>query len=535
MSSTPVATHEPPFALDGTVTAAKLHELLAVQAELTWLDYKSECDINDLEGRIELAKDVGALMIQGGYLVIGADNSGSPLGLSPRQAKLLDQATLSDKLARYLPDGFEVRSAVHDLGDGAEHKQVVVIWVSPHPDGWCIFSQDGQYSVGGKTKLAFSRGDVYARHGSRSEPWAQADIAQARARLIAQEKESWRAEIADELLRIQRAATAQLAVVGPADAFTWQIDAAGFEAAAVEFIRRDDDVPVRRMLRGAQADALALLDAGKTADLVTLLDRLTTLAALGLELRRPTFFSMAVEPLLALYESGVTLWDRQAAARPPVQQLWLRIAERLYGLGALAVRLQEWPTVRALAVASVPSLEERAGGRTWHRHALTESSNARLLNEPRPEGGERTLSLLLFARAVAVSNPALRPDLPGDVESELSGSDPLLASLCKFDLLVTVVSGVRVDAGTQSELLSVSYPNFGQFDDRRVGTLPRVLTSHTRERATLLPEAPDEQVATVLDLASHAAQRAGAKFFGWEDFHDQSVMRFIEYNTRLQT
>ena len=39
------AAHEPPFALDGTVTRHKLRELLDVQTELPWLDFKEECSI----------------------------------------------------------------------------------------------------------------------------------------------------------------------------------------------------------------------------------------------------------------------------------------------------------------------------------------------------------------------------------------------------------------------------------------------------------------------------------------------------------
>ena len=422
------AAHEPPFALDGTVTAAKLRELLAVQTELTWLDYKEECDISDARGRVEIAKDVGAMMIQGGYLVIGADNSGTPIGLPVHHAKLFDQATLSHKLASYLPQNFEVRSAVHDLegSDGAS-TLVAIIWISPHPDGWCIFARDGEYMEGGRTKVVFRQGDVYARHGSRSERWDQTDVGHARRLLIARQKDNWRAEMADERQRVAQAVSAQTAAVtGPAATFNWQADAAAFEAAAVELMRRDDDVPVRRMLRSAQADALGFLDLNNAADQVTILDRVTTVAALGLELARRPFFDMAVALMLELYESSLTGRASQHAGLRSLQQFWLRIAERLYALGALAVRESDWWAVRAIATASVPSLEMQSRNRTWHRHALTQASRTGLLEEPVPAGGMRPISLLLFARAVAVTNPALRPDLPGELESESSRQDRLL-------------------------------------------------------------------------------------------------------------
>ena len=316
------------------MTAAKLRELLAVQTELTWLDYKSECDISGTRGLIEITKDLGAFMIKGGYVVLGVDNQGTPIGLPAGQAKLFDEATLSDKVAKYLASGFEIRSAVHDLDNGTEKtsKLVAIVWAAPHPDGWCIFACDGQYTEGGKQRIAFRQGEVYARHGTRSERWEQKDIAHSRSALVAQEKDRWRAEIAQELQRASQAVSAQAAVVaGPAAGFNWQIDAAAFEEAAVELIRRDDDIPIRRMLRVAQADALTLADAAGSADLVTLLDRVTTLAALGLELRRHQFFEMAMPLFLDLFESRLIRTATPAAVGLSAEQVWLEIGNQLRG------------------------------------------------------------------------------------------------------------------------------------------------------------------------------------------------------------
>jgi hypothetical protein len=54
-----------------------------------------------------------------------------------------------------------------------------VLYVPPHPDGFCIFKADGFY---GKAAV-FRAGDVYARHGSASERWQQPDIDRIRKRL----------------------------------------------------------------------------------------------------------------------------------------------------------------------------------------------------------------------------------------------------------------------------------------------------------------------------------------------------------------
>jgi len=446
------AAGQPPFALDGTVTRDKLLELLAVQTELPELDYKRECNLSSAGGLVELTKDIGAMSILGGYLGVGADDSGNAVGLPDGQAWLFDQATLSAKIAKYLPNGVEIRSAVHELDHGPGLRAVALVWVGPHSDGWCVFTRTGDYVVAGKTKLAFRAGDVYARHGTRSEPWNQTDIAAARSALVARAKDSWRAEHAAETRRALHAALSGVAVAaGPSAAFTWQLDRAGFEAAAVELLRRDDDVPVRLMLRSAAAEAQRLVllpESTGATDLVVVLDRIAGLAALGLDLRRSAFMSMAVRTLLDVYGWAVDDLRVHTSAHGLTPVLWLRVAERLYALGALAIRLQAWPSVRELALAPVPALVREQRRSAWHRDALTQASRARLFTEQQPDGRTRELSLLLFARAAAAADPILRPDLPGDVSVSYAGPDPLLDSLCQFDLLVTVVSGVAADATT---------------------------------------------------------------------------------------
>lgn len=159
-------------------------------------------------GLVELTKDIGAMSILGGYLVVGADDSGNATGLPDGQASLFDQATLSAKIAKYLPNGVEIRSAVHQLDDGTALRAVALVGVGPHPDGWCVFTRNGDYTETGRSKAAFRAGEVYARHGTRSEPWNQTDIAAARSALVARAKDSWRAEHAEETRRALQAALA---------------------------------------------------------------------------------------------------------------------------------------------------------------------------------------------------------------------------------------------------------------------------------------------------------------------------------------
>ncbi len=474
------------------------------------------------------------MSILGGYLVVGADDSGTAVGLPGGQAPLFDQATLSAKIAKYLPSGVDIRSAIHELDDGTGPRSVALVWVGPHPDGWCVFIRNGDYTEAGKAKIAFRAGEVYARHGTRSEPWNQTDIAAARKALVARAKDAWRAEHAEETRRALQAALSGAAIAaGPSAAFTWQLDRAGFEAAAVELLRRDDDVPVRLMLRAAAAQAQELVlspgDTG-TSDLIVVLDRIAALSALGLDLSRPAFASMGIRTLLELYSWAVEDLRVQTSAHRLVPVLWLRIAERLYAIGALAVRLQDWAAVRELALAPVPALTREGRRSTWHRDALTQASRARLFNEQQPDGRTRELSLLLFARATAAANPVLRPDLPGEVSASYAGRDSLLDSLCQFDLLVTVVSGVAADVISERGLLAVSFPNYARADSGRANPVVRSLVFNAEIRQALLADTGDRQLAVVLELADRVAQREGQAFWGWEGYTDQAVRTFVATN-----
>jgi hypothetical protein len=508
---TTASAHEPPFALDGTVTRDKLLELLAVQTELSWLDYKEVYDLSGAEGQVKLARHAGAMMIDGGYIVVGADDNGVPVGLTDQQASHYDEAKLSGKLAKYLPPGFEIRSALHEIDLGASPEKLAVVWVAPHPDGWCVFARNGEYQdKNGKQTFEFREGDVYARHGSRSEKWEQADIQRVRRRLVAREKEAWRAERAEEFRRLEAATSAQASATAASATYTWQLDAEAFEAATVEMLRRDDDVPVRRMLRIAQRDAKTFQDAGNDQELATLLDRVAALVALALDLQRPQFFDFALACFSVVLEQAVAeryVPGPQGTSTPvPDEVVALRGAERLYAVGALAVRLRYWAAVRQLALMPMPTLQERSSSRTWHRYALTRGHQEKLFKQG---------SLLLFARAVAAEHQVLRPDLPGNVVGE---PDRLLTSICEFDLLATVISGVEAEAANTRDLLTVSYPNFALLDVRAAAQIVRRVIAPGPDRELLVGDATDEEVATVLYLTDQVAQQEAKAVFGWEGY-----------------
>jgi hypothetical protein len=156
------------------VDEQKLRELLDAQHEHDSLEYISACDLDERRDVVELAREVAAMASRGGYIVVGVDDHGQPEGrVSERQAKLYDDATLRDKLDRYLPSDLQIHVARHQFEAG----WLIVIHVAPHPDGAVVFKVDGTYEDAGKPRTRFRAGELFVRHGSKSERPNQNDIA----------------------------------------------------------------------------------------------------------------------------------------------------------------------------------------------------------------------------------------------------------------------------------------------------------------------------------------------------------------------
>jgi hypothetical protein len=93
---------------------------------------------------VEITKDIGAMMITG-YIVVGADDHGLPTG-DPARLELFDPATVHTKVAKYIPGRFDLRVSVH----AHKGQSFAVIYVAPHPDGFYVFGQAGNYAEPGK-------------------------------------------------------------------------------------------------------------------------------------------------------------------------------------------------------------------------------------------------------------------------------------------------------------------------------------------------------------------------------------------------
>jgi hypothetical protein len=478
-----------PVLPDGLVTEEKLGHLLALGTEYPELDFKRTLDLSVRRNKdeVELAKDVGAMQVRGGYIVVGVDDDGQPTGeLDAGHRQLYDQANLSQKMLRYLPEPLNLATNWFEL-DGSH---AALIYIGPNPDGCAIFRIDGQYAhrtQEGRIEEAFRAGDIFWRDGTRSVRISQEGLRQVFRRRMMREREVWMAEQAalrrQEYAGLQAAYESRQIADAPIGTLGLDLDEETLATATLELVRRTDTIPLRRLMNDAK-DRLgsAYESEDWEAELAPLLDRLTCLAATFLEYEIDQWFKEVLDVLAWAYDFGLD--DRgqsfdyatgidQNDERP---RLWLMIVERLYGMGGLAVRRERWEAVRELTTTRPPRLERRHY-ESWLRHGLTMGARSQQLQEQR--GDQRVeLSLINLAREHVIQLGCLRPDgIHADDEA-------ILNSLVQFDALQGLVC--LAQAQEQNDR-SAFFTNFARFRTDRVEPVIVRLISDPGMRTVIFP------------------------------------------------
>lgn len=499
--------------VEPVVTEEKLRQLLDEQHESESLDYKAKLCLSDARHLVEFAKDVAAMQIDGGFIVIGADDNGNPTGqVTPEDAKLLDESRARPKLARFLPEPFEIRCAQHTINGNL----IVLVYVGPKPMGLCIFKAAGNYPGG----TAFRAGDVFARHGTSSEPWRQSDIEKIFARRIQREKESWRLELTAYLEETRFASNTQNLSRGPAATLTWQLDEKTFNSVVIEQLRSGDTIPLTLLLNQLPTEAKSLVTSNRVDDFLTLLDRLSCLAALFINLRKPTELKRAVDSLNKIYDIGFSSsGESRSDLSIKSSKLWLEVIRRVYALGALAVRRETWSEVRLLILQRPKGMVAGEFYNNWLRHALTMASRAGDLNETRDNDKVET-PLLSLSQQTARQHGCLSEDV--DDES-------LLDSIAQFDVLFNVVA-----MSLQSRSYGTDYyPNFSRFFTRRSDPAFRWVVEDAAVREALtIPEG--DELARILGAVFDSAFHESVRYSGWDGVQDPIVRTFMDQHPKKE-
>jgi hypothetical protein len=514
------------------VTEDQLKLLLDQQSETEILDYKSELDLVDKakksRAQVELAKDIAAMLSgRGGHLVIGADENGAPTGLlSVEQAAQLDESRLRKRLEKFIPEGLEIRVASHEIGG----TRVALIHVSPHPDGLVVMKADGVYLDvdGKKERPIFREGDIFIRRGTESRRLGQAELRRHLADLRRRVEEEARAEALRSVSPvIEQSQRAEAISAGAADRLNWDLDRQTLVSAVTEQLRRDDEVPLRLLIESAPAQASRVLtpnpdeepedldsnqDAAR-ADLGALLDKIAALAARGLVLQNDTLLELTIEALRSIYDGVADEYGRERSdLMLAPAEVWLALIERVYALGALAVRKRRWRAVTELTLQRPEALREYRY-RSWLRHAHVMAARAELLRDPKAE--RVGASLLQLALAHIIATPELRPDYEAD-------DNRLLSSLAQFDILANL--SVASTAGSVQS--AGVYPHFRRFYGFRSDPAVVALLEDENARSEIYPESDAKLAHALRDLG----QIGSGEFFyvsGWDGYEDERIRSFL--------
>jgi hypothetical protein len=485
-----------------------LLSLLSEGTERPGLDYKRECDLSKKSDLVELTKDLGANQPDGGYIVIGADDQGRPSGnLTEEQAGLFDQATLHSKVEGYLADGFEVRSTPLQV-DGA---WFALICVLPHPDVLAPFKKDGAY----EDKKPFRKGDIFARHGTKSERANAEDIRRAREEIRRQERSEARMEFQNSLHELQASVSStQAAASAPIGAITWQLDSETFVNAVLEQVRRNDLIPVTLLLKGAPRDAAELAEKGAGDDFETLLDRLSCLSATLMTVDQVELANRVTQAFADIYDMT---FDIEGMERSDLQidsnDLRLRVIGRIWALGGLAVREKHWQLVRNLTMQR-PAAYDADYWRTWLFHGLIKANRAGLLDEANHRPGK---SPLVVAQEHVQRLGCLHPDLAADDER-------ILTSLCQFDLLACMT----VMSDTEGRRREAFLPNFAWWYSSRTDPIVIELIENDALRQVIFPSSDQELADALRQLAGSASKmRSFNRIAGWNGYEAEAIQAFL--------
>lgn len=497
-----------PVVLDGRVSDEKLNELLSLQAEYPELDYKQKIDLAVTGDLVELAKDVGAMQVRAGYVVVGVDNSGVPVAdMNDIDTRAFDEASLVPRLLRYLPEPLELRTRVAER-DG---NTIVLIFIGRHPSGCAIFRADGQYEKDGELKTVFRAGDVFWRDGTRSVRITQQGFEEIIARRIADAKGGWLEEQQEVRQRDRAELEAAYASRGLATAtlgsVNLDLDSDTLGLAALELVRADDSVALVHLLEDALTRARESIDRGEVeTELADVLDKLTCLAATFLRYEQSEWFGRIVATLTQIYSLPLTpelarqyAYNTYINPEDAAPRVWLQIITRVYALGALAVRQEDWEAVRTLTLQQPTHLLDYDAN--WLRHALTMVSRAQHLREQQS-------NLLSLARAHIERLGCLRPD------GLASDSDAGLTSVTQFDVL----SNVAAIDGAGDVDARVFYSNFARFRQERIQPVVERLLRDDEMRSALFRR-DDDDLAIALHQIGRMAREEGFRhdgFWGWE-------------------
>ncbi|MDV6270616.1 AlbA family DNA-binding domain-containing protein [Rhodococcus globerulus] len=501
--------------IDGNVGLEKLTELLNSRAEDSALDFKVHYDLsrNNAKAKVEFPKDCAAManLPNGGYIVIGVDGTGRPAHGHPSIVREhFDSSILQQKMNAYVDGTAEIVCVVHEV----EGRDIALIHVRPPTDYLpVVMKADGTYIENGQTKTAFYKGQIITRSSSSNTPlehrhWDK--VLKTYDGALRKKAEKDASEllkvVLDEVRRLAGAgATAEGGVVPPPLSTHTDNDSFFYTAMSLAQAGAIGTERISDCLRTlvTMADSGAETDDDHGGDRVRALDQLCLIGFAAVKLDSLDLFDLVVDAYLEIYRGEFQVMDGQIVGGVEREGA-LRMVDilvRIFLLGSYIVRQKRWKFLDRLVHREV-RLAGAYRYSSWIRHGLVQVSRAEVL---RVDDGGKGGNILAVARARARETPALCRDITVTVEEQVSKADPLLNSLCQFDLWWCVIADLHADVNKFGKDF---YTNFAVFHGQRTEPAVDVIANDDGTvRSVVFPDATEAAVASALSHVLESAEQ----------------------------
>lgn len=507
MSETVSETAGPAQALafDGQVGEEKLAELLALGAEHSSLDFKRELNLNEPMKKLDFIKDCAAMMNQpqGGYLVIGANEDGTPASGSFAPSKeMFDSASLTEIVRGYVDAPIDIRAQVHTLHLAGEPARMAVIYIAPPADGIpAVMAKDGIAKAPSGTNVTrFSRGVVFTREGTSNAVVTHNTWGNVLANFRTQQRAESREDV-DTLIRrtLQMVGTSGTPPIIVPDL---GMDAATF-ADAVSVTLTDGNFRALRKFFIAAKNAYFQGEGDEQRTIA--LNRIAAVAAEAVIVGDISAVKLAMEVLSNLYESHLFTPGRTSGKQGAAAE-WLEIILRVMAVGAAAVRSGLYGSLPTIVLR--PIGDSVYSYRSWIRHGLTAASRENLL--VRSKENEKGGNLIAMSAALLRHTPELRPDM--QVSRAGESGEIFLDSLCQFDFLWCCLSlASNEDASSSASY----YPSCAAYHQHRIMPAFYAIENKPEVRAAIFGNISNQKIADSILEVIDMAEGQSWNYGGW--------------------
>ena len=488
----------------------KLRALLAQANEASAVEYKSAWEPSDRGDLLEVTKDIAAMesLVEGGHIIIGADNAGRPSGSFPTHGTdQFDEQRVRSKVVAELSEPLDLHLAMHEL-DGAHF---LIIGVGPYANGHRVMNKEGTYTdASGKSNTVWRKGDTLIRRGTSSVRWNQNEATNLIERLISARKESWMAEAAEIASRTSPAPAPQVIRSGI-------VPLEGLVDIVLEAIRASDLVTVDLLIRSVSAELRRLLAPASRDESVLVVEidaqlfRLDVIAILTARYDRWKEFDAslsAYRKAYALNDEDVPAWGPKSF--PQAHESFLR---HLYAIGAVLTEDSNWRGLTAVARLS----PEHSGDGYWPSLIAKAAVLIARLSTPRAQVGlptsiENGTRSGVIERVKPTTKELFRilGEFPSYAETEL---------LVAFDFYAALVN-------VDQERKLKSYTNFA-FYPSAMSDRAAVAVIQIPEARKAIGQESDSALREALEAIARTAHHESFGQGGWSGFYDQRITDFL--------